>query len=121
MVKTLIECGADVNNYNDIGHPPIVTAILSRNFEFVKLLVEKGAKCEGIALQYSLSILDYSILFGQYESATLIYSRINDKRIKTPEEYHAAAKNFRLRYFNYSMFIEGLLAGKPRAELGDFY
>ena len=42
-VQALLESGADVNAYDDIGETPLHYAVENENFEMVCLLLDKGA------------------------------------------------------------------------------
>ena len=74
---------------------------------------------EGIQLENNLTIMDLALLHGRYNIAQYIYARLNNKELKTPDEYQHIAQKYYLRYVNYEMMIEGIKNGKLVTQIGD--
>ena len=74
---------------------------------------------EGIQLENNLTIIDLALLHGRYNIAQYIYARLNNKELKTPDEYQHIAQKYYLRYVNYEMMIEGIKNGKLVTQIGD--
>lgn len=69
----LIESGYDIEQKNSEGKSPIWLALLKRNGEVFKLLVEKGAKLDENHNEQSL--LEYALLCSQFEIAAILIAR----------------------------------------------
>lgn len=48
-----------------------------------------------------MTVIDYGILHGRYESALIVYNFLTNKTLKTVEEYEKLAKKHNIRYYNY--------------------
>ena len=65
--------GADPNWKNSLKLTPLLWAASKGNTKVCKILVEKGCDLESTG-EFSMNALDYSILYGNYKSATYLYS-----------------------------------------------
>ncbi|MBF0263645.1 MAG: ankyrin repeat domain-containing protein [Gammaproteobacteria bacterium] len=67
-VIVLLDNGADINKTNDRGESPIMSALRERNFALAKLLVNRGAKLNGVDIQGNTP-LSYATNLGYTEIA----------------------------------------------------
>ena len=79
IVKLLVEkYNSDVNLQTGIGETPIIAAAKRDKYAILKYLVEKGADVDFMA-KTGLSVIEYSILAGHYETSLFLFDRIKDR------------------------------------------
>jgi len=93
LIKTLIEAGANLEEFNDEGLLPIHLAAINNNFEIVKLLIESGADVNS---ESSLGITLAHVAAGQFvpEQLDWLFDKGMNIKIEGPHQVlpiHVAA------------------------------
>jgi Ankyrin repeats (3 copies) len=91
MAKALIDKGADTNDIDKSGNPPIVNAIRYKEPDIVKMLIEKGVDVH-IKTPEGIPLIEYAKRYGDTDTAKSIQAIFDKEKayqdsLRTPERF----------------------------------
>ena len=91
VVKLLIELGADVNQMDGIGYPPLTCAVRTGDIRLVKLLLDAGAKPGVRNMHNETPLMNAS--YRRFDDISALLSSMTDNPNDDPEALISAAKS----------------------------